>query len=240
MPAWTSVIALLVAFCVDRWIGEPSPRWQPLRWMRGYLGRSRGTTAWWSAAGAITIGAALLQWGLAQLDEAFGGALLGMMFAPLLAWRSLKQTAASAAAADEGTATASVPAGGLVDPDLQAHHEAAIGALIAGASSAVVAPVFWFVIAGLPGAALCRFADEAHLAWGRAVPWATKFDKVMSWVPVRITAWLFTVISGGRSPAEIAHSAKLREALRLAELCVAAMLAWSCLAIFLFAKDKPW
>ncbi|MES3003222.1 MAG: hypothetical protein V4787_21195 [Pseudomonadota bacterium] len=224
MAAWTSVIALLFAFCVDRWIGEPAPRWHPVEWMRGYLQRSRGTTAWWAAAATVTLGSALLQWGLAQLDEAIAGVLLGVLLSPLLGWRSVRLGVIQRAQ----------------EPPDDVEHEPVIGALIGGASSAVVAPVLWFVLAGLPGVALYRFADAAHLIWGRRVPWAMRFDEVMSWLPVRITAWLFSAFSGGRAPADLARETTLPEGLRLANLTVASMLAWSCLAIFLFAREWPW
>lgn len=224
MAAWTSVIALLFAFCVDRWIGEPAPRWHPVEWMRAYLRRSRGTTAWWSAAAAVTLGASLLQWGLALLDEHIAGVFLGVLLSPLLGWRSVRLGVIQ---------REQEPADGV-------EHEPVTGALIGGVASAVVGPVLWFVLAGLPGAVLYRFADAAHLIWGRRVPWAMRFDEVMSWLPVRITAWLFSAFSGGRAPADLAREATLRDALRLANLSVASMLAWSCLAIFLLAWERPW
>ncbi|RZL93857.1 MAG: cobalamin biosynthesis protein, partial [Variovorax sp.] len=59
----------------------------------------------------------------------------------------------------------------------------------------------WFVLFGLPGAALYRFANTADAMWGyrgtregRAWEWAGKWaaraDDVLSWLPARLTALL--------------------------------------------------
>jgi adenosylcobinamide-phosphate synthase len=62
----------------------------------------------------------------------------------------------------------------------------------------VVAPLFWFVLMGLPGAALFRFANTADAMWGYrgvyqgqncewAGKWAARADDVLCWLPARIT-----------------------------------------------------
>jgi len=71
-----------------------------------------------------------------------------------------------------------------------------------------VAPLFWFVLLGLPGAALFRFANTADAMWGYpglyqgrnwawAGKWAARADDVLGWVPARITALALAVVSGG-------------------------------------------
>jgi adenosylcobinamide-phosphate synthase len=61
--------------------------------------------------------------------------------------------------------------------------------------------VFWFVLFGLPGAALYRFANTADAMWGYrgvrqgrvwewAGKWAARADDVLSWLPARLTAVL--------------------------------------------------
>ena len=45
-------------------------------------------------------------------------------------------------------------------------RESAIESLAENLNDSVVAPVFWFVVAGLPGAALYRFANTADAMWG--------------------------------------------------------------------------
>jgi len=72
----------------------------------------------------------------------------------------------------------------------------------------VVAPLFWFVVAGLPGAALYRFANTADAMWGYrgaragrewewAGKWAARADDVLSWLPARLTGGLLALVGHG-------------------------------------------
>ncbi len=78
--------------------------------------------------------------------------------------------------------------------DETAVREAAIETLAENLNDSVVAPLFWFAIAGLPGAALYRFANTADAMWGYRDhrEWSGKFaaraDDLLSWIPARITA----------------------------------------------------
>jgi adenosylcobinamide-phosphate synthase len=78
-------------------------------------------------------------------------------------------------------------------------RESAIESLAENLNDSVVAPLFWFALLGLPGAALYRFANTADAMWGYpgmrggrywqwAGKWAARADDVLSWVPARITA----------------------------------------------------
>ncbi|RZL91641.1 MAG: cobalamin biosynthesis protein, partial [Variovorax sp.] len=71
-------------------------------------------------------------------------------------------------------------------------------------NDSVVAPLFWFVLFGLPGAALYRYANTADAMWGYpgerngrdwqwAGKWAARVDDVLSWIPARITALLLAL-----------------------------------------------
>jgi adenosylcobinamide-phosphate synthase len=71
-------------------------------------------------------------------------------------------------------------------------------------NDSVVAPLFWFLLLGLPGAALYRFANTADAMWGYrgerhgyvwdwAGKWAARADDVLSWLPARITALLLAL-----------------------------------------------
>ncbi len=78
---------------------------------------------------------------------------------------------------------------------------ATIAALIAKGSSAVIAPIFWFILLGPAFAVLQRLAallgeqwcqpNEGGGEYGRA---AGRLDQVMAWVPVRITALSYAVM----------------------------------------------
>jgi adenosylcobinamide-phosphate synthase len=80
-------------------------------------------------------------------------------------------------------------------------RESAIESLAENLNDSVVAPVFWFLVFGLPGAAIYRFANTADAMWGYrgvrhgvqwewAGKWAAWADDALSWVPARITAML--------------------------------------------------
>ncbi|RYY70806.1 MAG: cobalamin biosynthesis protein, partial [Comamonadaceae bacterium] len=80
------------------------------------------------------------------------------------------------------------------------------------------APIFWFVLFGLPGAAVYRFANTADAMWGYrgerggrnwtwAGKWAARADDVLSWAPARITAVLLALVAL-RSPHGLLREAR--------------------------------
>ena len=88
--------------------------------------------------------------------------------------------------------------------DEGAVRESAIESLAENLNDSVVAPLFWFLLLGLPGAALYRFANTADAMWGYrgerhglvwewAGKWAARADDVLSWLPARLTALLLTL-----------------------------------------------
>ncbi|MBC7548035.1 MAG: cobalamin biosynthesis protein CobD [Polaromonas sp.] len=89
-------------------------------------------------------------------------------------------------------------------------RESAIESLAENLNDSVVAPIFWFVLFGLPGAAVYRFANTADAMWGYrgvrhgqcwewAGKWAARADDVLSWLPARITALLMVAVTRGVS-----------------------------------------
>jgi adenosylcobinamide-phosphate synthase len=87
-------------------------------------------------------------------------------------------------------------------------RESAIESLAENLNDSVVAPVFWFVLFGLPGAAIYRFANTADAMWGYrgvhrgqhwewAGKWAARADDVLSWLPARLTAGLLALAVRG-------------------------------------------
>jgi adenosylcobinamide-phosphate synthase len=90
-------------------------------------------------------------------------------------------------------------------------RESAIETLAENLNDSVVAPIFWFVLLGLPGAAFYRFANTADAMWGYrgfrngsnwewAGKWAAGADDALSWVPARLTAALLALVAGGVGP----------------------------------------
>lgn len=73
-------------------------------------------------------------------------------------------------------------------------RESALESLSENLSDSVVAPLFWFALFGLPGAALYRFANTADAMWGYrgdwewAGKWAARADDCLNFIPARLTA----------------------------------------------------
>jgi len=219
------ITALLVALAADRWLGEPPVRLHPVVWMGNYLGWvgawvQRNTVqqpgikdfkAFWLAALVCIAGAAIVSgvsWTLQSLLLTLpwwaAGGLLGLLLKPLLAWAMLKsEVLAVEAALGQSLDTGRERLRWLVSRDVTQLtdtqvRESAIETLAENLNDSVVAPIFWFVLLGLPGAALYRFANTADAMWGYpglykgqnwawAGKWAARVDDVLSWVPARLT-----------------------------------------------------
>ena len=232
-------LALLVALALDRYFGEPRVRLHPVVWMGNYLGwagawvqrRARQNPqqpdfkAFWLAALVWCAGAAIVSgvaWGsqaaLGSLPWWAAGVLLGLLLKPLLAWTMLKsEVLAVEAALAESLEAGRERLSWLVSRDVTALtdtqvRESAIETLAENLNDSVVAPIFWFVLLGLPGAALYRFANTADAMWGYpgiykgqnwawAGKWAARVDDGLSWLPARLTALLLLLATGVRGLA---------------------------------------
>lgn len=241
-------LALWVALAVDRWLGEPRVRLHPVVWMGNYLGWGgawvqrhtvqchgvRDFKAFWLAALYWCAGAAMIlvvSWGLETmfcgLPWWLTGVLLGLLLKPMLAWAMLHTEVQSVEAAlGESLQAGRERLRWLVSRDVAALsatevRESAIETLAENLNDSVVAPIFWFVLLGLPGAALYRFANTADAMWGYpglykgrnwawAGKWAARADDVLSWLPARITAALLLVVAswvGLSRAATLVHEA---------------------------------
>lgn len=233
VPVAVGTLAVLVALGVDRLWGEPPARLHPVVWMGCYLGWAGQCIAppvpaalphpWRAfALGALAwlLGAALVVLSGWALVHAFGGApqwlqalALGMLLKPLLAWRMLRdEVRAVEACLGASLAQGRARLAWLVSRDVNVLdaaqvRESAIETLAENLNDSVVAPLFWFAVAGLPGAALYRFANTADAMWGYrgerqgrdwtwAGKWAARADDVLSWLPARITAVLLAGLDG--------------------------------------------
>ena len=225
---------LFLALLVDRWLGEPPVRWHPVVWMGHYLGWAGrqlqrqvrpdgpdyrsfwlGTLTWLGGA-AMVIAAALVIEQLAMaLPLVLAALLLGLALKPLLAWRMLRsEVQAVEQALQQSLAAGRERLSWLVSRDVSALSEAgvresAIESLAENLNDSVVAPLFWFALLGLPGAALYRFANTADAMWGYrgvyrgqrwewAGKWAARVDDGLSWLPARLTAVLLLLVAGRR------------------------------------------
>jgi adenosylcobinamide-phosphate synthase len=184
-----------------------------------------GAGFWILGSMLVVFIAALLQKGLlllsVQLDWFgffLGSLLIGLFLKPLLSWEMLRTEAFAVEDALSAEPDGSLENGRnrlkwLVSRDVsqlsEVHiRESVIESLAENLNDSVVAPIFWFVLLGLPGAALYRFANTADAMWGYpgmyqgrnwqwAGKWAARADDVLSWVPARITAVLLLLSQGG-------------------------------------------
>ena len=186
-----------------------------------------GALAWMVGAVAVGAGAWALQalafWQLARfimqpaLESGLAAAALVAAMAwltkAMLSWRMLRDEAGAVEAALQQ----SLPAGRarlswLVSRDTAQLtavqvRESVIETLAENLNDSVLAPIFWVVLVGLPGAAVYRFANTADAMggyrgsykgqhWEWAGKWAARADDVLSWLPARLTGWLLMGVTG--------------------------------------------
>lgn len=233
-----AAMAILVALLLDRLWGEPPVWLHPVVLMGKLLGcmgawiapqqeRTRDFRSFWLGAMAWIALAALffaVYAGLQLLLQLsawwWQGLALGVLLKPLLSWRMLHDEVLAVEAALQQ----SLPAGRerlawLVSRDTSqldagTVRESVIETLAENLSDSVIAPLFWFVLLGLPGAALYRWANTADAMWGYpgwrgqagqrrywqwAGKWAARADDVLNWLPARITALLMAIAVRGVS-----------------------------------------
>jgi adenosylcobinamide-phosphate synthase len=247
--AFATIGPVMLALWLDQRWGEPPLKWHPVVWMGRYLetvgrriapevgnpvnsgwtGFLKGALGWWVGAAAVLAAAWLCTvlvdaWG--RLSHPAVAALwMGLLLKPLFAWRMLRDEVqavedALAQSLDAGRTRLSWLVSRDVTQLTEAQvRESAIETLAENLNDSVVAPLFWFALLGLPGAALYRFANTADAMWGyrgerngRLWEWAGKWaawaDDGLSWVPARLTAWGICMASPVRWSA-VAQQARL-------------------------------
>jgi len=177
-----------------------------------------GRAGQWLAAGVVSAGVMDGQGGAGDqatgwLGAALTAVLLALLLKPMLAWAMLKsEVLAVEQALGESLQAGRERLSWLVSRDTSTLSEAqvresAIESLAENLNDSVVAPIFWFVLLGLPGAVAYRFANTADAMWGYkgvykgqnwewAGKWAARVDDVLNWLPARLTGLLLAVTCG--------------------------------------------
>ncbi|PVX82375.1 adenosylcobinamide-phosphate synthase [Paraburkholderia unamae] len=216
----TAVLAV-AGVAVDRWFGEPR-RAHPLvafgrlanhieaRLNTGRRGRPLGLLAWLAAV-APPVALAALLCALLPLPLAWTLHVALLWFA--LGARSLTEHIApiGAALARRDLAAARELTGRIVSrdtagADATALSRAAVESALENGNDAIFGALFWFAIAGGPGALAFRLANTLDAMWGYRTPrflrfgWAAaRIDDVLNWIPARLTATSYALLGDTRT-----------------------------------------
>ncbi|MBI0327592.1 adenosylcobinamide-phosphate synthase CbiB [Burkholderia plantarii] len=212
------VVAILAvaAFLIDWRLGEPR-RAHPLvgfgklagrieaRLNTGARGRLVGVTAWCLA---VVPPVALAALGIALLPWPFAIALHVALLWFALGARSLAEHVAPIGAAlvrgdlaDARMLTARIVSRDTRDADASALSRAAVESALENGNDAIFGALFWFVVAGGPGALMFRLANTLDAMWGYRTPrllrfgWAAaRIDDALNWAPARLTAASYALL----------------------------------------------
>lgn len=234
-------MAVVAAFLIDLLCGEPPARWHPVVWIGRALASvgapwpqaaacaqfARGAAVWLALALVCVAAGIAADRSIAAIaavaPPALGivvrGLLLGGLLKPLLAWRMLRdEVCAVEHALGHGVEAGRDRLRHIVGRDtaelsVTVVRESALESLAENLNDSFVAPLFWFCLGGLPGAALYRFANTADAMYGLrgrwewAGKWAARADDVLSCVPARLTA-LLLAIAAWRWPGGLPREAR--------------------------------
>jgi adenosylcobinamide-phosphate synthase len=211
----SSLAVLLVAWLLDATLGEPPVLLHPVIWMGRAIRplkrmRSRAP-AFELAAGTlyallVTLGVSAAAWWALRMLRAWPLAQAALGIYLLFGCFALKGLVAAGDAVRSALARNDLPEAraGLAslcsrDPSQLEAHElagASIESLTENTSDSVVAPLFYFVLFGVPGAVCYRAANtlDAMVGYRGRFEWlgkaAARLDDFMNLVPARLTAFL--------------------------------------------------
>lgn len=223
-------MVLIAALLLDALLGEPRMLWDRLphpavlmgrlvtaldrRWNRGKALRLRGTLV----AMALLGGGLALGWLIQILPD--HGLVEALTVAVLVAQKSLVEHVRAVATAlrrsvEEGRSAVAMIVGRdtaqMTGPEVS---RAAIESAAENLSDGVVAPVFWYLVLGLPGIVAYKLINTADSMIGHMTPryrafgWASaRLDDVLNLIPARLTALLIALTHGWVDPKPILRDA---------------------------------
>ncbi|GGJ38213.1 adenosylcobinamide-phosphate synthase CbiB [Deinococcus roseus] len=223
-----SGLTILLAFGLDH-LGEPPSKLHPVVWMGNYLQLARrvlkkgflpGLLGWGVGAGLVVLVALVVQILLQLFPTGIQLLLLTLCLKPLMAWKALKQAGEKVLDAPTLPEARQELSWHLVSRNTSELSEsevmgAAMESVAENLSDSLVAPLFWFLVGGLPMVAFYRFCNTADAMWGyRSLELehfgkvAARMDDVLNLIPARLTGGLICAV--GKS--ERAFQTMLRDA----------------------------
>lgn len=212
----STALTLFFALTLDAIFGEPKWLWSRLPHPAVLMGRLIGwadtrfnTDARLRAKGVILLCVLVI------LSGAIGALIAAIPYldiitaAILIAHKSLIQhvkavaTGLESSLQDGRNAVAMIVGRDTEDMDASAVARAAIESAAENFSDGVVAPVFWFLVGGLPGIMIYKMVNTADSMIGYLTPkhadfgWASaRFDDLLNFIPARLTMLLLLPLGG--------------------------------------------
>lgn len=166
--------------------------------------RLLGMVGWLMLAALPTV---LFGWVLSSLGPWLSALLSLLVLYLCIGARSLEEHARAVAAplCRGDLATARQQLGRIVSRETANLDEAAVArgtveSVLENGSDALLAPLFWFAVAGAPGALLYRLANTLDAMWGYRNPryrhfgWAAaRLDDLLNWLPARLCAFSYAL-----------------------------------------------
>ncbi len=211
----STALILALAMILDAIMGEPRWLWSRMPHPAVLMGRVVGSLDQrlnhpgnTRAKGVLTmVLLAIGAIGLGYILQALGSLVVLFCVAILLAQRSLCDHVGAVANAlrlslPEGrTAVALIVGRDTTRMDAPAVSRGAIESAAENFSDGVIAPAFWFLVAGLPGLLLYKITNTADSMIGyknkryAQFGWAAaRFDDLLNLIPARLTALLITLL----------------------------------------------
>eukprot|EP00439_Symbiodinium_sp_Y106_P088429 s1_g965.t1 len=180
----------------------------------------------WLGVGAAALGGVMWLVSDALRHIAYGWVVELVIMATLIASRSLYSHVRDVQTALEGTGVeaarekvALIVGRNTDELEEPAIARAAVESLAENASDGVIAPLFWGLLAGLPGIAIYKLINTADSMWGHRndrYEWfgkcAARLDDVLNLIPARLTGLLFCIAAASRGRVASAFRVMMRDA----------------------------
>jgi adenosylcobinamide-phosphate synthase len=218
---------VLLAFAIDRWLGDPPNRFHPVAWMGSFIALAKRRAPAHGNARRFVFGLLLLIAGVVMMTACgllaekvtsvcplvVGIVLQACLLKSTFSLRSLVHAAKQVETPlKEGNLVVARQqlSYHLVSRDVSELNTADVSAatiesIAENTSDSVVAPLLYFAIAGLPGALVYRFVNTCDAMLGYRTPeleWlgkaSARLDDVLNLVPARLTAIVMILVGGIR------------------------------------------